>query len=51
MKCGQKGGKIASKFCVNETSQISERYSVQIKSAMKQKRLVMLDRSDVLLDD
>ena len=42
MKCGQKGKKIASKFCVNETSQISERYSVQIKAAMKQKRFVIL---------
>ena len=31
-----------SRFYVNETAQISERYSVQIKAAMKQKKLVML---------
>ena len=35
---------IGSRFRVNETSQISERYSVQMKAAMKQKRLAMLDQ-------
>ena len=39
-----------SKRYVNETSQISERYSVQMKAAMKQKRLFDV-RSDVPLDD
>ena len=34
--------RLGSRFRVNETSQISERYSVQMKAAMKQKRLVML---------
>ena len=33
--------RLGSRFRVNETSQISERYSVQIKAPMKQKRLVM----------
>ena len=30
------------RFRVNETSQIAEHYSVQMKADMKQKRLVML---------
>ena len=34
--------RLGSRFRVNETSQISERYSVQMKAAMKQKRFVML---------
>ena len=34
--------RLGSRFRVNETYQISDRYSVQIKAAMKQKRLVML---------
>ena len=34
--------RLGSRFRVNETSQIAERYSVQIKASMKQKRLVML---------
>ena len=33
-----------SRFRVNATSQISERYSVQVKAAIKQKRLAMLDQ-------
>ena len=33
--------RLGSRFRVNETSQISERYSVERKAAMKQKRLVM----------
>ena len=27
--------RLGSRFCVNETSQISERYSVQMKATMK----------------
>ena len=36
--------RLGSRTRVNETSQISERYSVQMKAAMKQKRLAMLDQ-------
>ena len=36
--------RLGSRFCVNETSQISERCSVQMKAAMRQKRSVMLDQ-------
>ena len=43
--------KFASGFSVNETSQISERYSVQMKAPMKQKRLVMFGQMYVPLDD
>ena len=39
---------LGSRFRVNETSQISEDYSVQMKAAMKQKKIV---RSDVPLYD
>ena len=35
--------RLGSKFRVNETS-LSEPYSVQLKAAMKQKRLVMLGK-------
>ena len=38
----QKACRLGSRFGVNETSQISEHNSVQMKAAMKQKRLVML---------
>ena len=34
--------RLGSRFRINETSQISEHYSVQMKAVMKQKRLVML---------
>ena len=34
--------RLGSRFLVNETYQISDCYSVQMKAAMKQKRLVML---------
>ena len=34
--------RLGSRFRVNKTSQISERYSVQMKAAMKQKRFVIL---------
>ena len=34
--------RLGSRFRVNETSQISDRYSVQMKAAMKQNRLVIL---------
>ena len=33
--------RVDSRFCINETSQISEHYSVQMKAVMKQTRLVM----------
>ena len=36
--------RLGSRFRFNETSQILERYSVERKAAMKQKRLVMLDQ-------
>ena len=39
----QKAYRLGSRFRVNETSQISERNSVQMKAAMKQKRLAILD--------
>ena len=35
--------RLGSRFRVNETFQISQRYSVLMKDSMKQKRLVMLD--------
>ena len=31
------GYRLGSRFCVNETSQMSERYSAQMHAAMKQK--------------
>ena len=34
--------RLGSRFRVNKTSPISERYSVQMKAAMKQKRFMML---------
>ena len=42
MRLDKVQNRLGSRFPVNETSQISERYSVQMKTAMKQKRLVML---------
>ena len=41
--------RLGSRFPVNETSHISERYSVQMKTAMKQKRLVMLGQIYLLM--
>ena len=39
--------RVGSRFCVNETSQFSERYSVQREAATKQKRQVMLGHIDI----
>ena len=41
--------RLGSRFRVNETYQISERYSVQMKAAMKQKRLAMLGQMYLLM--
>ena len=38
------GYRLGSRFRVNETSQTSERYSVQMKAAIKQKKFMMLSQ-------